>query len=352
MLQSTSTSPHNVVQGEVITQIAGLYDFIGGRLNSLPKQLNTTSADDSDSESDDNLVDESSAYSNAISRKDVVQEMLSVFDRDLLPSELGQRFPEEIPAADSELLVPGNLVATIYGLAVCDDVFFRRLRKVIGPEVCAGVYYAKQHRRAKEIMMRLDQYAQNGPSNSPRTRDVDVGQCARTLRLIVHQICEDRDSRLSKEPLGAAITSKIAEILVEILYEVVCNRNRDVYEESTWKETQDHERDHNLYTYLIGNPPKYDTAVPAGMVDDFVIDRLHEFPAHEWSHLLEHLTTIQDSIHENTSGRERASVKYAGKLEAMLRDYTNTAFEPSSSSARRRLPTLESTQERQRRRVG
>lgn len=201
-------------------------------------------------------------------------------------------------------------------------------------------------------MRRLDQFVERGPSGAPESRDIDVPECARILRLIVHQICKDRDARAAREPLGAVTIKKVAETLVEILTEVVCYRNKDVYED-TWERhvQEEHKRDRNLYTNLIGDCPTSDISAPLGTGENFVIDRLREFPVLEWSHLLERLTTILDHIHENAPEGERGSMAFAEKLESILREYTSDAFEPSSSSVQRMRPTLTSPPASQRRRV-
>lgn len=344
-----------VTQGEVVTQLSGLYNLIGDRIGSLPNQLNTTRGDETASDSDESGTERSYASSNSDLRKETVRDMLSVFDRKALPSEYGLNFPEDAPALASgtELYVPGNLAATVYEVAIRDQAFFRRLRKVITPDICAGSYFWKQRTKARELMADLDRFAELGSPRPGTARNVDVSVCARGLRLIVHQISENRDARTARKPLGSDVISKVAEILVEILHEVVCNRNKDIFEGSAREQdAEDHERDRNLFTYLIGNPPQFDSnTVPAAMMDDFIIDRLRDFPATEWSHLLERLTTIIDSIHEQAP-RDKHATAYAAKLEAMVREYTTEAFEPSSSSVQRRRPTVTSPRESQRRRFG
>jgi hypothetical protein len=354
LVEDSKGTTHTITQGEVVAQLSGLYDLIGERLASLPDQLNATRGDEAESDSDESEADESYASSNSDIRKETVRDMLSVFDRRALPSEYGLDFPENAPAAASgtELYVPGSLAATIYEVAIRDEVFFRRLRKVITRDICAGSYFWKQWVKAKELMAELDRFAGSGPLRQAQTTDVTVPACARGLRLIVHQIFENRDARTAREPLGPDVISKVVEVLVEILHEVVCNRNRDIFEHMSGEgAAEGHERDRNLFTYLIGNPPRFDSSVPLAMRDDFIIDRLREFPPREWRHLLERLTTIIDFIHENASGNEHA-IAYAAKLELMVREYTTEAFEPSSSSVQRRRPTISSPRESQRRRFG
>ncbi|MCJ1470399.1 hypothetical protein MMC07_009044 [Pseudocyphellaria aurata] len=351
----SKSSPRSIGQGDVVTKISGLYDLIGERLGSLPEQLNMIRGDEIDSDSDNGATEETYSPSDLKSRKEVVQDILSVFDRHALPEEYALAFPDDTSttAFSEKSFVPGNLAATIYGIAIRDEVFYQRLRRVVTRDICAVSYFSKQRNRARESMRRLDHYVAKGPSNAPESSDVDVPECARTLRLIVHQVCRDRDARASKGPLGAATIKKVVETLVEILTEVVCKRNEDVYENITWERHvhEEHRRDRNLYTYLIGDRPTSDFSTPPGMGDNFIIDHLRDFPVLQWRHLLERLTTILDHIHENAPEGERGSMAFAEKLETLLREYTSDAFEPSSSSVQRRRPTLSSPPASQRRRV-
>ena len=155
MIDDLNADPHSVTQGEVVTQISGLYDLIGKRLGTLPEQLNTTRGDDAASGSDDSETEEFYDSSNSDARKKIVWDMLSVFDSKALPSEYGQGFNDDAPAAASgeELYVRGDLAATIYGIAIRDETFFRRLRKVVSRDICADSYFSKQERRAKDTMI-------------------------------------------------------------------------------------------------------------------------------------------------------------------------------------------------------
>ena len=337
----------------MVTKISGLYDLIGERLGTLPEQLNMTRGDETESDSDNIETEESYNSSNSKSRKETVQDMLSVFDPNALPEELVFSDGPLATAYSERLSAPGALAATIYGIAIRDEPFYWCLRRRVSRDICAVSYFSKQRSRATEAMHRLDRYVERGPSGAPESRDVDVPECARILRLIVHQICKNRDARASRAPLGAATIQKVAETLVEILTEVVCNRNKDIYEDATWERhvDEEHRRNRNLYTYLIGDRPTSDFFAPLGTGDNFIIDQLRDFPVLQWSHLLERLTTILDHIHENTPEGERGSMAFAEKLETMLREYTSDAFEPSSSSVQRRRPTLTNPPASQRRRV-
>lgn len=335
--------------------ISELYNRIGERIKSLPQQLNRFTGDATDSSSESSAIEESYVTRDLHSRQEIVKEILSVFDLKALPGDYGRNFQkDEVCARASEkLYIPGNLAATIYEIAIRDDSFYRRLRKVVTRDICAKSYFSKQHLRAREVMSRLDRFVESGPSECPDVKDIDVPECAREIQLIVQQICNDRDTRASKAPLEALTSMNAAEILVDILAEVVCNRDKDVYEGEWERDDNEPRRNRNLYLYLIGDPPISNASAPFGMGDDFIIDRIRSFPAMEWSHLLERLTTILDYILEKSTNENevaaRGSKSYARKLDSILREYTEEVFEPSTSSGLRRRPTM-SPPTRQRRR--
>ena len=351
LLDKSNATMQTVSQGEVAKQLSELYGLIGKRIGFLPDLLNRIRGDEAESDSDQSETEKNTSFSISPTRKEVVRDILSVFDPKALPSEYGLDFPDHAPTSISgtDVFVRESLAATIYGIAIRDEVFFRRLRKVVTRDICAGAYFWKQWVKARELMTQLDRFAEMGLSRPVEDRDVNVPACAQGLRLIVHQICKDRDVRTAEGPLGSGVISKAAEFLVEILYEVVCNRNTDIFGRDSQELSEDHGRDHNLFVYLIGNPPPLDSSAPVAMGGDFIIDRLRDFPASEWSHLLERLLAIVDSIHEHAPNEEHA-IAYAAKLDSMLREYTTNVFEPSTSSVQRRRPTVTSPRESQRRR--
>lgn len=363
LVQNSGAAMQTVTQGGVVDQLSELYELIGERLESLPDQLNRTRGDEAESDSGQSGTEETYPSSNPDFCKETVLDMLSVFDRNALPSEYGVEFPKKASASafGTDPYVPENLAATIYGVATRDEKFFGRLRKVITRDICAKSYFSKQLGKAKELMAHLDRFAESDPSKPVGAKDVNVPVCARGLRLIVHDIFENRYARTAREPLGFEVISKAAETLINILYEVVCRRNIDISGRIPRDGVaDDDERANNLFKYLISNPPRFDSTFPIAMKDDFIIDRLRDFPAAEWCDHLERLTTIVDYIHEHAPMEERATA-YAAKLKSMIREYTTEAFEPSSSSVqqrssspvrRRRRPTVGSPRESQRRRFG
>lgn len=319
-------------------EISGLYDLIGENMVTLPHKLNTTRGSGPDSDTDEELTEEASVSHELEARAAVATDMLSIFDRERLPDELGSELPEvSIDTALEDVLTPDNLTTTIYGLAVLEESFCKHLRRLINHDVCADHYLVKQRRRAQRAILRLDQPAKD-PSITADDPSIRVWECGDTLRRIVREVCLDREARNLKKPLGLRSLNKAAELLVDIL-EDVCKHNKNIATIGSSSPTPG--VDANLYTYLISDPPPFEEG-------DFVIDQLCKFPQNEWRHLLEYLTTIAEYVRNNARARQYRSVRYADKIEAMINDYTSSAFEPSSSSHRR--PASSSDRESQRRR--
>ena len=303
------------------------------RLDTLPQELNRVGVDDPDNL--DAVLDE---------RKDTVCDILAGFYSRLTktPEELKDEFVEDVShLPSSEVLVEGNLQATIYRLAMRDDGFYERLQEIVPNEARAKQYYETLYLRAREALERLTTYATNGP-RSPR--DLTVPECARVLRSLVHQMCENRDARNAVAPLGAVVASRLAVILVRLIDRVI-DFNQDIYANARWNRIQpanEHPRDRNLFAYLIGDPPN--PWLPDWKTDYFVIDRLRGFPVNEWEHLTELLDTIKWRIEKLDTPSFPMASPYAHQIDemlgnstattqidAMLRDPTAPRFEQSSS---------------------
>lgn len=335
----TTARPRDISDGAMITdEISELYNFIGENMVNLPKKLNTTRGSESSSDTDEDVEEEeeeeedvekeeedASVSPEAEVRASLSIDMLSIFDSEKLPDEYASELPEvSVNAAFEDVLIPGNLAATIYGLAVREEAFYMHLRKLINGDICADHYLSKQRRRAHWAISKLDQ-----PSDDP---PIKVYECGETLRQIVREVCLDREARTLKRPLGLRTLTTAAELLVDILDDV-CKHNKNINPSPG--------PDANLYTCLIGEPSPSEEG-------DFVIDQLRQFPQNEWRHLLEYLTSIAEYVRNNASEGRYRSVRYAEKIEGMVNDYTSSAFEPSSSSHRR--PTSNYDRESQRRR--
>ena len=302
------------------------------RLDTLPRELNRVGVEGPENLDAD--LDE---------RKDTVCDILAGFYNrpTKTPEELKDEFVEDVLLLpSSEILVEGNLHATIYRLALRSDGLYKRLQEIVPHDARAKNYYETLYTRAQEAMERLTTYATNGP-RSPR--DLTVPECARVLRSLVNQMCQNKDARNAVAPLGAVVGSRLAVILVRLIDRVI-DFNRDIYANARWNRTQaanEHPRDRNLFAYLIGDPPT--PWVPDWKTDFFVIDRLRSFPVNEWEHLTERLDTIRwhierldtasfpmasqyaDQIHEMLGNSTATS-----QIDAMLRDPTAPRFEAST----------------------
>jgi len=336
---SQGADPQRSTQLELNSQLGQLYPIIGDRQASLPRELNRSRSDDAMSDVDEPATQETQSTSSRESRIETLCDILSTFDSAVLPSEFRRDSVESPPpeVSSNSILVPGNLAITMYRLAYRDESFYTRLQQVVPRDERAKQYYEKQYTRAREALQHLSQYAQTGPLGQQlpaNSREMDVPECAWRIRSIVDQMCEDRDARTAIAPLGAAVSSRLAVILVRLIAHVI-TFNSDIYENASWNRNQpinEHPRDRSLFAYLIGDPP-YDPSFPSFMTNFFVIDRLRGFPTSEWRHLLELLTTIKDGIEEMDGDAMPMSRAFVGRIDDMLRDYTSTADEPSSSSA-------------------
>lgn len=294
-------------------------------MRSLPRILNGIDIDD----------DEEIA-----AKKSALSDMLSIFDRVKLPEEYLHDLPEistEMPI--DQLFVPGDLSATIYGLAMLDESIYYSLEKVLHRDLCTRYYLSKQRRSAREALRDLDRYEANRPTSDIEAQVMDVEECGRTLRRISNEIWQDHESRISKGPLQPETKTMAPEVLVEML-EGVVGRNRDIYGE-------------NLYDFLINDPPTT-THEENG---DFVIDFLRNFPYQDWMHqtMNERLDRIARLVRQNAPHSRHRSISYASKIEALLNDYIGRSdvFEPTSPLfSRQRRPTFDDERESQRPRFG
>ena len=302
-----------------------MYPFIAQRHEILKQALQRISGDVQDN-MDANLEVE----------KDTLYDILAGCSDDLIPREKNNRYVENLSRIPpNEVLIDHNFPATIRLLAMRDNNFFERLQQILPVDVRVKQHYERLYFRAHEAMQRLTWYAER---DARRMSDLTVPQCARLLRSLVHQMCEDWAAPTEAIPLDVSIASWLAEMFVHLVARVV-TFNRDIYAGAQWNRRQpatEHPRDRNLFAYLIGDPP-YNPQDPDWMADHFVIDQLRRFDF-EWKHLFERLTTIRDDIEEmDTNGLPMAS-EYVGQIDEMLRAYTATADEPSSSSSQMPRP--------------
>lgn len=319
------------IEMPLTSQLGRLYPLIQQHQASLRQELNRFRPDNPEFEID--AIDMET-------RRNIICDILSSFDSTIIPSEFKHRYaedpePEVLPVGNGSL-VPDSLPATMYHLACRDDAFYESLQQLVPLDVRATQYHKTQYGRAQNALRLLTQYSETGSAayRTPDSNEVmDVPACARYLRSIVNELCEDRDRRTAVSPLSVPILRRLAEILTRLIGQVI-PWDIDIYSRARWNRVQpqsEHPRDRNLFSYLIGDPPS-DPTLPRWMTDHFVIDRLRSFPPSEWRHLLELFTTIKDAIEEKDMDAYPGSYEYVAIIENMVREYTATVDEPSSSS--------------------
>ena len=148
-------------------------------------------------------------------------------------------------------------------------------------------------------------------------------------------MCVDLNRRSANTPLDIGPVSLLAENLTGLVEEV-CRRNRDVYEGSRWnrdRNPREPDRERNLYSYLIGNPPLIPSA-PPWVRDCFVIGRLRAFSAEGRRHLFDRLAAVKEKSDTFEADDMPQSRACTARLEVLSNDYDTMADEPWSSSAR------------------
>ena len=318
--------------------LARLYPFIGRRQASLPQDLNQIVDDDFGSDDEDPVRRVQSQPTNMGTPTDTLCDVISSFDPSMTPEEFRYHFlvnpPPVLRPSHGGSHVPGSLPATIYHIAHRDDGFRQRLQQTVSHDARASQYFEKQYGRARTSLRQVSRYIDmiSREQQPDQSDDIsDIPTCARTLRSIVHQMCSSRDTRTSFAPLSIEILRRLAEILVRLIAQVM-TLDSNVPPQRGQDPRDEYPQMRNLFLYLIGDPPN-DPTLPPWITDAFVIDRLRGYPSSEWSHLLELLTTIKDGIEEKDLEALPSAFEYAAKIDDMLRDYTATANEPSSSSA-------------------
>ena len=329
------------IEMSLASQLGGLYPLIEQHRMTLREELNNFRNEDIEYAIDDPATPTPFSATDVETRADIICDILSSFDVITTPSQFRHRFADHIAPESSSgvnvILVQESLQATMYRLALRDDEFYRCLQQIVPREIRAIQYYKTEYKRAQDALQMLSQYAETGPTvhQIPENdADVNVPACARYIRSIVNELCQDRDRRNSVTPLPAPLLRRFAEILTKLIGRVVAG-DRDIYDRPQWNAVRplnEPLRDRNLFVYLIGDPPS-DPGLPGWMTDHFVIDRLRNFPSSEWSHLLELFTTIKDTIEEKDMDALPGAYAYVAKIDNMIHEYTATADEPSSSSA-------------------
>ncbi|MCJ1397096.1 hypothetical protein MMC11_000288 [Xylographa trunciseda] len=328
-------------ESDILLQLANFHTNIEHHLrrseislDTLTRNLNTTSRDvvdvegdegasDASSQPDDEDSDDSSqASSEADSTEWVVEDMLSVFDEERLPDEYGQQvFVQQIlrdSATSRDIIDRKNLAATIYGLAAHDRKLRRRLRSVLTKEYCALDFLRK-------IENRIDSGLEGVKAHI--YRDI-VRETASLLWRCVDQIQQYKDKRA---PLSVGVNRKAAWIVVDLLCKVC---------DCDWASTardQAVDRKRTLFNQLIGNKVKAEAESEPAF---FGLDCLETFALSDWRDRLEQLQSVLGILK-----KVRAPHAYVEKLEEMIQRHlpeTTAAAgsEESTTRASRKRPRL------------
>lgn len=203
------------------------------------------------------------------------------------------------------ILVEGDLEATIARLLILDDAFFYQFKSLVSRNICATEYFRKMALKAVKAFDLLDQYEQLGPTAGQH----DLAWCAQTLVDIVDSISSNVTMR---QPLSPSSREEAAKSLVGILKDVVKNHNYDIYQTVKWPRRRPHgelQIDRNLYERLIGSTSRSN---PSG--GNFVIKALQDLP--EAQRFVEDLEEILGLL--ETIGWGPAPRAYRYKLSALI----------------------------------
>lgn len=247
-----------------------LYDEIDSKLDRLPDMLNNIWDEEEDED----------AY-------ETIQDMLAVLDPenfwDNYDDDFEALFPEVSSKCFQDLVVPGSMPVTIYGLAKHDPIFRERLRNAIPKDMCAKDLMTKLKGKTSFFFGAFDDYVRRGPKFDPHF----VARTASSLRHVISKLSTYRKGE--RAPMSSSFDRNAAELALFILEEVA-KRNKDIYMHSSWQTTEDDpedERDCNIFVNLIKSPVA--SASTSTFVLDFLVDELA--PA-AFKHLLSRLESL------------------------------------------------------------
>ena len=283
-----------MTNGNVLSSITDLYISIGKRiakrsLNDLivTARIDTRTGSENETSDDDRSTNNQDDPDKV---NQMIQDMLAVFDDRKLPEDfehLTRTIPKTLSSATAAI-VPGDVLTSLFRLARFDKGFRRLLRNYLTRNICARNLLTKLYSRAKEVFELLDDYAMSGPETSHQL----VARCADRIRQVVDQIGRYMDERA---PLNITTKARAAEILVNLLIQV-CNRNKDIYEDMTWRKTAPDPHDiddRNLYVNLIGDPHIYAETLEGRF---FILDVLSTFAPDERIHLSDRLEVVSEKL--------------------------------------------------------
>ena len=309
--------PSNVVlpvdRPSVERCFTSLYNSIGKNINHLQDELNQTwdeASDDTD---------------------EMIQDMLAVFTTDRTWDEFDDEFLSSVPEAEGlpfeQLVAPGNLATTIFALARHDPVFRDRLRNAVTKEICARDFLSKLETKQQNVFKRFDDYMNRGPRR-PRLEVGFVSACASRLCEILSKVSVYKEGM--RAPLSHNFDVASAKLALRMLNNV-CGRNRNIYSDSaeqTSEESPPKERDCNLFTNVISDPP------PERRDEMFTIDLLTDnIPLPALTSLAGELERLMEKLRQ-----QKAPAPYLNKMQELI-DNARAGGQLADEAEGRQTPT-------------
>jgi hypothetical protein len=183
-----------------------------------------------------------------MSRPQKVRDIMTAFEATTLPEDFRLDLVDstEQRRTPEQCVVQGDIEATMFRLAVHDDIVYTRLCKAMPPGATAAIYFDKILERTRKLLAVFDRYYQTGHPPTDGS-NAEVTQVVRTLRQTIARIHTNITARAPHGTRGAA------KALVTLL-EDISSRNKDALAGSgrSSGQTDDDEDQRNLYHQLIG----------------------------------------------------------------------------------------------------
>lgn len=197
---------------------------------------------------------EEDAMGAGMTRTEKVRDIFSAFSKRTLPEDTRRDLTEtsEHPRTAEQCVVQGDFEATMFRLAVHDDVVFNSLCKVMPAGACAAIYFDKIQEQSRRLLNDFDRYCKTGELPADPVipgLGVEVHDIATHLQQLATRIAVNIATRAPHGSEGAV------EALVFLLESVVA-RNNDPLEGNPAGRQSFHGEDEdqrNLYHLLIGS---------------------------------------------------------------------------------------------------
>lgn len=273
-----------------------------------------------------------------------IRDILSSFDRDVLPSEFKPQIFDELDRPSqarppvSQWTIQEDLSGTLLQWGVYNEETWEVLIQLQSPSTLARCFYEKLRRRFDHLFDEYDQLAEE-PVGTTRA---NVERVARGFRDVVKAVSEDRSYR----ELGhEAIARRLLEAMIGI-----CQRHVDIVSTAqtpvtprrgTRRSTSTTEGPSNLYEALI----KTEASDQAQGL--FMLDVLETFSGQVFQNLETECSKLASLLDVNNAAAEYTyrigrlpsrSLSTAPPLMASNRSTPSPSAEPSTSSAVASLP--------------